>query len=461
MFKVGVSQVDITPLAGIQLSGNIGVRRPARVVNDPLFSKALVLESSGRKVCIVALDLCVATKSYCDQIRKVAAEKFGFDFQGVMIHPIQIHSAPSLGHFMVAEDFDDIPEEFDWLRGGDERYSQFAVERIIESIRLANERLTPVQVGVGSGIEGRVAFNRRAVTREGTVMMPWFWNPIARPLGWTEIRYLEGPIDPELGVMCFRTDSLHFPAIMVNYTCHPVVVYANNDYGGVVSADWPGALAEELRRAYSADSVLVLNGACGNINPWNPFDPDYKRDHTYMGRVLAETAKKVIERLTFKDETVLKWKCKHLKIPLRKVADKELEEAKRILAEYPRPVWADVERTRVDTKWCYAAWTWSKHLTWKREPEFDYEIQVFRIGNAAFVSLPGEPFVEGGLRIKLASPTYPTYIVHCTNQYVGYIPTADAFKRGGHEIFWSKLVPEALDMIVDAAVELLNDVFSE
>lgn len=52
-----------------------------------------------------------------------------------MIYTVQTHSAPSLGHFIIDEDFGDIPEEFDWLRG-DELYSQFAVERIIESIRL-------------------------------------------------------------------------------------------------------------------------------------------------------------------------------------------------------------------------------------------------------------------------------------------------------------------------------------
>ncbi|MEM3465668.1 MAG: hypothetical protein QW566_04265, partial [Candidatus Jordarchaeales archaeon] len=177
MLRVGAAQVDITPKAGIQLAGNVGVHRPAEVVSDPLFSKALVLEYNGRKACFITLDVCVATKQYCDDIRRTAVEKFGFDFQGVMVHALQIHSAPSLGHFMLAEDFEGIPREFDWLRGGDERYNQFAVERIIESVRLANEKLEPVRVGVGSGVEGRVAFNRRAVTRDGTVMMPWFWDP--------------------------------------------------------------------------------------------------------------------------------------------------------------------------------------------------------------------------------------------------------------------------------------------
>ncbi|MBO3841449.1 MAG: hypothetical protein FGF48_03415 [Candidatus Brockarchaeota archaeon] len=460
MLRIGAAQVDITPKAGIQLAGNVGVHRPAQVVSDPLFSKALVLECERRKACFITLDLCIATKQYCDEIRRVAAEKFGFDFQGVMVHSLQIHSAPSLGHFMLSEDFEGIPLESDWLRGGDERYNQFAVKRILESIRLANEALEPVQVGVGSGVEGRMAFNRRAVKRDGTVMMPWFWDPRNRPLGFTEILYLEGPMDPELGIMCFRTDTMRFPAMIVNYTCHPVVVYGKDDHGRVVSADWPGALAEELRKTYGADCVLVFNGACGNINPWNPFDPDYRSDHLLMGRTLAETAKRVVEKMVFREEAVLDWKSKVLKIPVRKVDDRALEEARRILENHPEPVWIDAEHTRVDGKWYDAALLWSMHLIRQREPELGYEVQVFRIGDAAFVSLPGEPFVEGGLRIKMASPAGSTYIVHCTNQYVGYIPTMEAFKRGGHEVKWSRLVPEALDLIVEAAINLLNEVFS-
>jgi len=96
------------------------------------------------------------------------------------------------------------------------------------------------------------------------------------------------------------------------------------------------------------------------------------------------------------------------------------------------------------------------------KPLLDYEVQVLRVGDAAFVGLPGEPFVECGLRIKLASPTYPTYIAHCTTEYVGYIPIREAFERGGHEVntrYWAKLVPEAIDLIVDGATGILRDVF--
>ena len=46
------------------------------------------------------------------------------------------------------------------------------------------------------------------------------------------------------------------------------------------------------------------------------------------------------------------------------------------------------------------------------------------------------------------------------NGSVGYVPTEHAFKRGGYEVrtaLSSKLVPEAGDQIVEAALEMLTE----
>jgi hypothetical protein len=64
----------------------------------------------------------------------------------------------------------------------------------------------------------------------------------------------------------------------------------------------------------------------------------------------------------------------------------------------------------------------------------------------------------------MASPAKFTYIAHCTTHYTGYIPTREALGRGGHEAntrFWAKLVPEAGETIIKAAVDLLRDVFGK
>ena len=271
---------------------------------------------------------------------------------------------------------------------------------------------------------------------------------------------MEGPIDPELGLLCVQTESLQMVAFLLHHTCHPVNVFPKP----IVSADWPGAWSDEMRRAFGQDCVpLVINGCCGNINPWDPFDPGYTPDHRRMGRILAETTAKILETLTIEEDVTLNSSVRHVRIPIRDVEPHLLDESTQILKEHPQPVWSEHDSNRVDPEWVKAASIVSVHLRRQREPELSYEIQAFRVGRTALVGLPGEPFVEGQLRIKMASPADRTYVAHCANHYVGYLPTKDAFARGGHEVetrFWSKLVPDALDTVVDATIKLLQEVFS-
>lgn len=454
----GAAQIDITPQTDIHLAGAVGEFRPAQYVYDPLYAKALVLQNDEKKLCFVCLDLTIITEDWTERIRNAVADECNIAPEAIMVHVTQTHSAPSLGHFMFDESFQQTPPEMEWLRGGDPRYFDFAFERIIQAIKQANDSLQPVRIRVGSGIEGRLAFNRRAVMNDGSVRMPGPKWP--EPLGPTNIRYMEGPTDPEVGVMCLQSDSMQMVTMLLHYTCHPVNIFPRP----IVSADWPGAWSSAMREILGNHCVpLILNGCCGNINPWDPFNPDYTPDHRRMGNVLAETTLKVIETLSYEEDDTLDYGIRRIKLPVRDVEPEILAQAKRTLNEYPEPRWSEQNPRRVDGEWMKAASILSVHLLKQRRPELDYEIQVFRVGRTAFVGLPGEPFVEGQLQIKMASPTYPTYIGHCVSHYVGYLPIRDAFQRGGHEVetrFWAKLEPDALEMVVNNAAELLHDVFS-
>ena len=451
--RAGAAQVEITPEAGTQIAGDIGRHRPTEQVVDPIYAKALVLESEGRRLCFLSLDLLATTTEWTNNIRQLASERLGFDHEAVMVHATQTHAAPAMGHFMVSDQCRFIPPELQWLRGGDDDYNQFALERIHEAIQLASESLQYARIGAASGIEGRIAFNRRCVMRDGTVRTH---PPKASP----DIRYVEGPIDPELGVLCVKTESSGILAMIAHYTCHPCHGYPLR----YISAGWPGAWSEGIREICGGNCVpLVLNGCCGNIHHDNPLDPGYVDNHRRMGQLLTETTSKVLNRITCKDEALLDWKVKHIRIPIRELDPKELEKARELLKRHPEPMWRDKEHTAVEWDWVYAVAYLDLYELRQREPESEYQIQVFRIGDTALVALGGEPFVEGQLRIKLESPAYPTYVAHMCNGYVGYIPTKHALDRGGYETRtanWSKLIPEALDAIVDEAVDLVREIFS-
>ena len=129
-----------------------------------------------------------------------------------------------------------------------------------------------------------------------------------------------------------------------------------------------------------------------------------------------------------------------------------------ILKQNPQPPRG--ENGEVDPHWFRAASTRSVELCRKRDPEFPYEIQVLQIGDAAIVGLPGEPFVEGQLAIRVNYTSPYTFIARVTTHYVGYLPTRQAYTRGGHEAnedvtYWAKLAPGSLETVQERAVALI------
>jgi hypothetical protein len=222
-----------------------------------------------------------------------------------------------------------------------------------------------------------------------------------------------------------------------------------------------------MQAAFGTECVpLVVNGCCGNINPWDPFDPDYVPDHRRMGAALTEMGCRVVTGLSFGDASVVDWRLKRVRLPYRTVPAARQAEVDRILTESPQPKWLREDTARIDPQWFHAASTKSIEYTRRRSPDFfPYEIQVLRVGDVAFVGLPGEPFVEGQLAIKIGSPAAYTFVAHCTSHYVGYVPTREACARGGHEAndlytWWAKLAPESLDIIVENATGMLREVFA-
>lgn len=449
--QVGVGRKEITPAKGIFLMGTIHCKREASIFKDPLYAKALCIQSGERRMLIISLDVTFITEKYIAEIRRYAVSNYGFNYEAIMVHATQNHGAPAIGYTKFSDDYP-LPRSYEWLRGQQAEYHRFAMERIIEAIGLAVHSLQTVQCGVSSGIEGRVAFNRRMVMKDGTIGMPrGVLNNSC---------YLEGPIDPEVGVMCFKNDQSEMVSMLLNYTCHPV-----HELGprGIVSADWPGKWSDQMALKQGNGCIpLVLNGACGNINPWDPFDPDYvDEDATRMGGILAETTERIIDKMTFADDAEIGWIVKTIQIPLREPKPEEVRKAQQYVEEKPVPDWIDRKNEIIDPEWVMQAQIIDVNNQRLQNPYYDYEIQVLRIGDAVYVGLPGELFVEGGLQIKLESPALFTYIVHATGN-AGYIPFKEALDRGGHEAYytnWSKLIPEAFELIVQETISLIHEIY--
>jgi neutral ceramidase len=90
---------------------------------------------------------------------------------------------------------------------------------------------------------------------------------------------------------------------------------------------------------------------------------------------------------------------------------------------------------------------------------WEVEVQVVALGDqVAWVSLPGEIFVELGLAIKKASPFPVTILAELANGSVGYIPTRRAYAEGNYEAVSARCAEGSGEILVAAAIKLLDEV---
>jgi len=118
--RAGAARADITPGMGIQLAGDIGRLRPVEEIRERLYANALVVEHGGERLCVLSLDLLAMSCAWADRIRQGAAERYGLRPEAILVHVVQNHASPSIGHlFLVDEQKTRFPYEIQVFRIGD------------------------------------------------------------------------------------------------------------------------------------------------------------------------------------------------------------------------------------------------------------------------------------------------------------------------------------------------------
>jgi hypothetical protein len=442
MLRVGAGAVDLTPPIGSQIAGQFH-ERTAELVHDPLYAHALVVDDGTTKAALVGCDLLSFKRPTVLRARELAAAATGIPAENILISASHTHTGPRTA------DIFPMPH--------DAGYVALLPRLLAGAVAQAARDLQPAEVGVGSGWEESGSHNRRFVKPDGTAHMhppkgaPGFVGP-------------EGPDDPEVGVLFARGEGGRLVGAVVDYTSHPIVV----GHERAVSADYPGYLVRAIEAVKAAPGrVVFLNGAFANVCPIDVYDLTH-REYGYawaerVGNVVAAEAIRVIEKTDTTPDARVRVASRTLELAIRPIGEEQVEAARTLLARgeprFTPGMTADEAadyRERV-----YASELLQVAEERHRSPTVQAEVQVVAVGDAAFVAIPGEYFVEFGLEIKRRSPFLFTYIAGNANGCVGYIPTRRAFAGGGYETRLarsSKLVPEAGEQLLEAALRLLDQV---
>jgi hypothetical protein len=432
--RVGAAAVRITPDGPMPMAGYYNTRLSTNT-HDELQAKAIVLEQEGARAALVVCDLISLPRTVVMQAREIISRTTGVPGSNAMISATHSHTGPVL----------DTSSARKGAEAGDmesvRAYTSTLPAKIAEAVRRAEAGLRPAQLSVAHEREEELSHNRRFHMRDGTVG----WNPGKLN---TNLVRAAGPIDPDVAVLHFESQGKEALATYVNFAMHPDTV------GGLeFSADYAFTLARLLGDYKGTNMVTVFaNGACGNINHVDVRWTAPQKGHAEamrLGTILAGSVFKAYAKLEPVADGPLRIGSEMVQLALPELKPGEREAAQEVISRIgSRNSPKFLEQVNAFKVLDVAARNGRPH---------EVEVQVITLGNdVAWVSLPGEIFVELGLEIKKQSPFKHTIIAELANGAIGYIPNEKAYEEGNYEPISARCAKGSGEALARSALKLLR-----
>jgi neutral ceramidase len=414
--RAGAAAVDFEADDAMVIGGGI---LPARAKGQEgrLRAAAVVVEGpDGAKVCLVACDVLMIARDVLDRAARRIEERTGIPFDHILINATHTHHAPTT------------VTVHGYRR--DEGFTAQVEDKIVAAAVAAAKAVTPVAFSFRLGEESSVGRNSRLLLVDGTIYWVGRFADAVRPTG---------PFDPDLPVLAFdRTDGAGV-ATLFNHSTHAIGTLGV----GLRSPSFYG-LAAQLVEGEVGGTVLFFSGAAGSTHN---LDVPAGEATFRIAEAVREARKAARPRAVRRVSGVRK----EVTVRVRRF-DEEKEDA--AVAAYcrkraPRQADATIEVFRAMRKEL-APQMGRERKTW---------VQAILIGDVALVGVPGEFFTVLGREIKRRSPYRETFVFGLANDYIGYVPDARAFDRGGYQV-WTGLhsfVERGTgEAIVEEAVGLLE-----
>jgi hypothetical protein len=440
--KVGTGAVVITPPQGIPMAGYYSARG-SEGVHDDLYAKTLLLDDGTTRAAIISLDLIATTRALVEEARAAIETRTGIPGRNVLITATHSHTGPMLANANRRWN------DFGAASPLAVEYTQSLPGKLADSVEEAVKTLTPVTASWAVGRCEGIAFNRRFLMVDGTVG----WN--AGKLNPRIVR-AAGPVDPELPVLSFETDKRQPVAMFVNFPIHLDTVG-----GPIISADVPGVVARILSESRDPKMfTLYATGCCGDINHVDISHDRPQKGFTEsarIGSILAASVLRTLNDLQQVSDTKLRVRSKMVRLEAYPATADDFTKAAEMIEKNRDPNFSP----KFGTQQLAKAYRDIDIQDRDRAP-YEAEVQVITLGrDVAFVSLPGEIFVELGMTIRRASPFVCTGIAELANGSIGYIPNRVAYPQGAYEVLSTRVAAGSGEALVDTALDLLRENYRE
>jgi hypothetical protein len=174
---------------------------------------------------------------------------------------------------------------------------------------------------------------------------------------------------------------------------------------------------------------MFLNGPCGNVTQvdYRVGFPDTYQECQRIGYVLGVSAMEAIKNEVATEGNIVAVSKEMVPLKRMTITEEQYEWAKAVMKKVEKEGMPPAQADGIpDAEF---AIQWLKMYETQNQVD-SLEVMVIRIGDIAFVGLPGEIFTEFGIDIKARSPFKNTLVMGLTNDDRDYFPTAVSFTQG-------------------------------
>lgn len=423
LLMASAGEIDLEPRAGDWLTGYGARVEPSTGTHDPLMCRALLLDSDGKQLLILAFDLIGLEVATVADLRRRISKACGIRPSSVLVSCTHTHAGPCTIRFR-------------GLMGRiNYQWRSAMLDRVADLVSDVAGRLKPATLGYSSTRLPGIGTNRQDQSH---------------------------PLDDEL--VAVAIDSLDGSAIatVMNYATHSVVLGPSNLQ---FSGDYPGAAARTIGDLRGGIGIFI-QGACGDVDPTLNWDKGWGRgtfdDVEEVGEQVALAAIAALENAPGR-QTDIGIAQSFVDIPLQPPPTPE--KMAEILTGFRNDL---AEAQTVSARVCAEAMLeWATALNRAiargRVPRsFRVEVFVASLGGLKLAALPFEVYGEIGLRIRAALKPDTTLFAGYSNGLFAYLPSRTAQEQGGYGAVdshrWYRLLTPiafgADDLLVDKSVEL-------
>ena len=441
----GAARCEITPPPGLAMMGYSRREGVGTGAHDPLHCRALVFSDGATHWALAVCELLCFAQELCDPIADRVAAATDIPAANVWVAATHTHSAPFFNLWKSPA-----TPEGPARPGRDVAWEYALPEHVADTIVGAWRARQPASVAFVEA-SADIGANRRCPTADGDVRL---------------IPYDDGVADHAVGVMAVVDEADELLALLVNHACHGVVLTEDNL---LYSGDWLGLCAAHLEREVApGGTVLLAQGACGNI------DPRRRGSFELAEAAAQEVAAAVSTALadaTYSGDVTLSVEAVPLRLPLKDTrgavarGKAHVAQVERNIDNHTTPDSTHTQRLQDELQMAQEGLgrALAAHEANDRFPRADLDrgeltclLRMAHVNGHAFVGVPGEPFTELSLAVRAAASAAPAFVLGYCHDYIGYIPTHAAYEDGGYEVQSSRLAPGGHEILLDAIAAALT-----